>query len=199
MGGANGPDLESVLEGCRQGDPLAWEALVRGYQNRVYGLARNYIREPETARDVAQEVFLRIYRKLAFCPPAAEFLPWMLAIARNACIDHLRRMNARKAERFDSAAEAVDTLVDSRPSPEEGCERSLLRRRIRRALDQVTALNREIIVLKEIQGLSLEEVAAILKVPLGTIKSRAHRARFELAHVLMGMDAPLAGAGRRED
>lgn len=197
MQGPDDPRLESVLEGCRRGDPLAWELLVRRYQNRVYGLARTYVADPEEARDLAQEVFLRIYRKLAACPPAHEFLPWILAVTRNACIDHLRRRRSRPVGAGESPAAVVGVLPHPGPGPEEACERSLLKDRIRRALGRLTALNREILILKEIQGLTLEEISRLLKVPLGTLKSRSHRARLELAEVLLGTGA--SPDGGRED
>ncbi len=197
MAGPDDPTLESILEGCRRGDPLAWELLVRRYQARVYGLARTYVPDPEDARDLAQEVFLRIYRKLSTCPPAAEFLPWMLAVTRNACIDHLRGRRCRPGGVADSPPAVFETLQDPAPGPEESCERSLLKNRIRRALHHLTALNREILVLKDIQGLTLEEIAGLLRVPLGTLKSRAHRARLELAGVLAGMG--VQSGARRED
>ena len=100
-----------LLRRCRQGDELAWEALVRRFQGRVYGIALHYLRDAEEARDLAQEIFVRVYRKLGTYRDEDAFLPWLLRVARNACIDHLRRQAARpsgSAVPIDSAGEVAD-------------------------------------------------------------------------------------------
>ena len=88
-------DLAGLLERCRRGDELAWELLVRQFQGRIYGVAYHYVGNSEDARDLAQEIFVRIYQKLGQLPDADAFLPWSIRITRNACIDHLRRRKAR--------------------------------------------------------------------------------------------------------
>ena len=88
-------DLSAILRRCREGDELAWEALVRQFQARIYGLAYHFVGNAEDARDLAQETFIRLYQNLALCPDENGFLPWIIRIARNACIDHLRRKKAR--------------------------------------------------------------------------------------------------------
>jgi RNA polymerase sigma-70 factor (ECF subfamily) len=186
-------DLATLLERCRGGDELAWEALVRQHQSRVYGVALHYLGNAEDARDVAQEIFVRIYKKLDSCSEASRFLPWMLRIARNACIDHIRRRHARPPRR-DIPAEEMHDLASSAPGPEEHWREDSRKRLLHLAIQKLSDLNREIILLKEIQGLSLEEIASMLNVPVGTVKSRSNRARLELARKVLALSGERYGA-----
>lgn len=111
-------NLDLILQRCRTGDELAWEALVREYQSRVYGIAYYYVNEEEEARDLAQDVFVRIYRNIATCPDAHLFVPWMIRICRNACVDHLRRKKARPPLQDLPAAE-MRNLRSKGLDPEE--------------------------------------------------------------------------------
>ena len=83
-------DLTLLLDRCRRGDELAWEALVREYQGRVYGIAYGYTGDPDDARDLAQDIFIRVYKRLDSCREPDRFLPWLIRLARNAAVDHLR-------------------------------------------------------------------------------------------------------------
>ena len=179
-------ELADLLTLCRQGDDLAWEALVRLYQGRVYSLAWHYVRNQEEARDVAQEAFVRLYDKLSTFEDPATFLPWMLRLTRNVCIDHLRRVRARPpaSDLVLGAGEGEIDVADDRPTPEREAETSSRRRLLQRALQRLSDPYREMILLKEIQGLPLEEIASMLDLPLGTVKSRSNRARLELARAV---------------
>lgn len=179
-------DLESIVARCRQGDALAWEALVREYQGRIYAVAFHYLRDAEEARDLAQDVFVKVYQKLDTFEGGA-FLPWLLRLARNAAIDRTRRRKARPPASDVPAAEST-TLADARPSPEQAWLTDANKRLVHRALGEMSEQNREIILLKEIQGLGLNEIAGLLGVPLGTVKSRSNRARLELARKVVALD-----------
>lgn len=180
-------ELATLLERCREGNELAWEALVRSYQGRVFGLAVHYLGDPEEARDVAQEIFVRIFRKLDDCTDATRFVPWMLRIARNACIDHIRRRKARPPA-HDVPVDDVLDLAASTPGPDDELYDSSRKQLVHRGIQSLGDLNREVLVLKEIQGLSLEEIAKLLEIPLGTVKSRCNRARLELARKLTALN-----------
>jgi RNA polymerase sigma-70 factor (ECF subfamily) len=179
-------DVPALVDRCRAGDELAWEAFVRQFQGRVYAVACSYVATREEARDVAQDVFVRLYEKRRLWPPADDFLPWMFRTARNLCIDQLRRVKARPAG-VDASEELLTRVPDEGRDPESQSEAASARTVVWRGLKRLTAISREIIVLRDIQGLSLEEVAGVLKVPQGTIKSRTNRARLELARVLSEM------------
>jgi RNA polymerase sigma-70 factor (ECF subfamily) len=180
-------DLSFILTQCKAGDALAWEALVRQFQSRVYGIAYHYLGNAEDARDLAQEIFVRIYRNIVACADAAMFLPWMIRISRNACIDHLRRKKARPHAR-EVALDDTAGLRAQGNTPEQQWTADSRKRLIYRALAELSGLNREIILLKDIQGMQLDEIAVLLKVPLGTVKSRSNRARIELARKVLALD-----------
>ena len=172
-----------LLDRCRAGDELAWEALVRRFQARVHGLALLYLGDREEARDCAQDVFVRVYRHLDDCREADGFLPWLLRITRNAAIDRQRRHRARPTGRSVPLEEA-ESIAAPGPDPAEELRATGRRARGRSALERLGSLNREIVILKEIQGLSFESVAGMLGIPVGTAKSRSNRARLELARML---------------
>lgn len=184
-----GADPERALvERCRRGDDLAWEQLVRRCQGRVYGLAWHYLGNVEDARDATQEAFVRVYRQLdAF--EGGRFLAWLLRIARNLCIDQLRRRKARPPTEDLRADEGDKTApADSAPNPEQAWLTDGRKRTVHAALSRLSDASREMILLKEIQGLRLDEISTLLGLPLGTVKSRSSRARAELARQVVAID-----------
>jgi RNA polymerase sigma-70 factor (ECF subfamily) len=186
-------DLQLLLERCREGDELAWEALVRQFQGRVYGIACHYLGSGEDARDMAQEIFVRIFQNLHICRDAQWFLPWAMRISRNLCIDQLRRRKARPPA-HDIDVDDMRDLPSRGLNPEEQWAEDSRKQLVHRALRDLTDLSREIIILRDIQGLPLEEIALLLKVPLGTIKSRCNRARIELARRVQALTNDAAEA-----
>jgi RNA polymerase sigma-70 factor (ECF subfamily) len=178
-------DVATLLDRCRRGDALAWEALVRTYQSSVYAVTRHYLRDPEEARDVAQDVFIRLYERLDAVGSSDTFKAWLLQIARNASLDRMRRIKARPPV-SDVPVEYV--LLASGDDPEKSANDEARERLLRRAVAELSERSREILLLKEIQGLKFEEVAELLGLPLGTVKSRSNRARVELAAVVRRLD-----------
>ena len=188
-------DDNLLVEHCRLGDDSAWEQLVRRYQGRVFAIALHYLRDREEARDAAQEVFIKIYRGFGKLEPGRAFLPWMLRLARNCCIDRIRRLKVRTPAISIPVEESLD-LSAVGPTPEE---RSLMGDReaiLYQALGRISEKNREMILLKEIQELEMKEVAEILDLPIGTVKSRSSRARVELAKAVLAIDGNYGGAHR---
>ncbi len=179
-------DLVELLERCRQGDELAWEVLVRQYQSKICAIAYTYVGSADEARDLAQDIFIRVYRRLDTCRDADRFQAWLVQIARNACLDHLRRIKARPP-RQDIPAEEMYDLVAEQPDPEQQWLQGARKKMVFKALQTLSAINREIILLKDMQGLPLEEIARLLNVPIGTVKSRSNRARIELARAVQGL------------
>jgi len=179
-------DRVELLERCRSGDELAWEALVRQEQGRICSIALGYVGDQDEALDVAQEIFVRVWKRLSSCTDLERFGPWLMSIARNACLDHLRRRKARPPRQDVPAAEMHDLRAGG-PTPEDDWLRTTRQRLVHRALGRLSDLNREIILLKDIQGLALEEIAGMLELPLGTVKSRSSRARTELAQAIVDL------------
>ncbi len=187
--------LAEILNRCRQGDELAWESLVRQFQSRVYGIAFHYAGDADDARDLAQEIFVRIYRHLDLCTGEHMFVPWLIRITRNACIDFLRRRRVRPA----AADRSEEDLASARApglNPEEHWIADSRKRLIYSAFRKLTTLNREVIILREILELPLEQIAEVLGVPLGTIKSRVSRARIELTQKVMALGIQREDLGR---
>ena len=190
-------ETEQLVDRCRQGDDLAWEHLVRTFQGRVYGLAYHYIRDADEARDLAQEIFVRVYQKIDTFS-GNEFLPWLMRLARNLCIDRLRRLKARPPAHDVPVEDEGRTLAAAGPNPEQAWLTDTRKRLVYDTLQRLTEPNREIILLKDIQGLTFDEIAEMLRVPVGTLKSRSHRARAELARHVLAVD-PSYGTGGRTD
>ncbi len=181
-------EIGALLERCREGDDLAWEALVRRFQGRVYALALQYLRDPEDARDTAQEIFIRLYERLDSFSGGSEFLPWLIRVARNACIDRLRRRGARPPAAAEGPGDTVELMAARDASPEAEAIAGSRRGLLMRAIGCLTENHRELILLHEIHGLKLDEVASMLALPLGTVKSRSNRARLELAAEVRRLD-----------
>ena len=184
-------DYSDLIARCRQGDDLAWEALVRRLEGRVFAIALHFLRDREEARDAAQDIFIKLYEKLHTVREDKPFLAWVMQLSRNSCIDRLRR-NSVRTPAHSVALENAPELTVSTPSPEEDCLESARDRLVYRALGTLSERNREMIVLKDIQEMKLIEIADLLSAPLGTIKSRWSRARVELAKAIRRLE-PSAG------
>jgi RNA polymerase sigma-70 factor (ECF subfamily) len=181
-------DPATLLQRVRVGDELAWEAFVRQHQGRIFGLAYHYTGHAEDARDLAQETFVHIYRNLSRLPEEPGLLPWILCITRNLCMDFFRRRKARPPA-WDIPVEALGHLSAPEAGPMEVIQSQARKAVVHRALRELTDLNREMILLKDIHGLPLEQIASLLGIPLGTAKSRSNRARLELAEKLVARGA----------
>ncbi len=185
-------ELAILLPRCQAGDELAWEAFVRRFQGRIYGMACAYTGHRDDARELAQDVFVRLYETRSRWPEAERFVPWLVLTSRNLCVDYLRRRKARtKAGEVELEQAALQAGTE--PNPEEQAETGGRRFMVWTALRRLTAISRDIIVLRDVQGLSIAEVASALRIPVGTVKSRASRARVELAEHVLALSRPVAG------
>jgi RNA polymerase sigma-70 factor (ECF subfamily) len=186
-------DFVTLLDGCRAGDAHAWEAFVRRMQGRLFALAYSYAGDREDARDLAQEIFVRLYEARGQWPSGDEFLPWLFRVARNRSVDYLRRRSVRRP-----AGAADEALLADLPDPSPGAETRAIesdrRGLLHAALRGLSAINREIVVLRDVHGLDVKQVASILGVPVGTVKSRASRARVELAERVLALARGRGGA-----
>ena len=187
------PSDADLIQRTLAGERDAFELVVRRYQDRAYWAAAHLLGDAEEARDVAQEAFLRAYRALARFDFGMSFYTWLYRIVVNLCIDHLRRRKARPPVE-DLAIESGLELEADGPTPEEASDEQTRRRLLYRALDGMKEDNREIILLKDIQGLKLEEIARMLALPIGTVKSRSNRARIELAKRVVALDPAYGSA-----
>ena len=178
-------DPAELLKRCSQGNELAWEVLVRQHQGRICAIAYGYLGDQDEAFDLAQEIFVRVYQRLHTCDDPEKFISWLTRIARNACIDHLRRMKARPP-RQDIPSDEMHNLAGASSNPEQDWVRNSRKKMVFKAMQELSEINREIILLKDIQELPLDEIATMLDLPVGTVKSRSNRARIELARIIAG-------------
>lgn len=178
-------DDAPLIDRCRSGDPLAWEALVRRYQGRVYGLALHYLGDAEEARDAAQEVFVKVYRELERAGSPDRFLPWLIRVTRNTCLDEHRRR--RRRVRVVDLDEGLGVAAED-PTPEETWQSKRQIDLLKRAMADLGERSREILSLQWIAGISVREAAAVLRIPVGTAKSRLNRARAELVRRVLELE-----------
>ena len=183
---------EELVESCLTGDGPAWEALVKRHQDRVLNLAYQFTGDRDEARDLAQEIFVRLYLRLDRYDRARPFRTWFNSLARNLCIDHYR--SRREKQRLATVAlEDPAVVASAGPPPDRRLERREQREMVLSALDSLSATLREAIVLKDLQQMPLEEVARALGLPIGTVKSRVFRARIELGRAILRL--PQTGGG----
>ncbi len=171
------------------GDTAAFGELVSRYQNRLYHSLVHMLGSAEDAKDVAQDAFVLAFQKLSTFRGDAQFYSWLFRIAMNAAVNFRRRVRSLGAS-IDAAKERIgtepaDLRRDARP--EQPLEQAERQRIVRAALAQLSDEFRTPLVLCEMEGLKYEEIAELLKCPIGTVRSRIHRARLELREKLQRM------------
>ena len=183
LAGAVAPEDAILLEGLRRGDESAYEALIQRFERPVYNLISRLVDDPADADDAVQEVFLKVFRKVGWFRGQSSLKTWMYRIAINEARNQ-RRWFGRHRQRevgLDPApgetAGYANWLEDQQPSPFDIALDHETRELIEDALNQVSPAFRAALVLREIEGLSYEEIAEILEVSLGTVKSRIMRGR----------------------
>jgi RNA polymerase sigma-70 factor (ECF subfamily) len=178
------PD-QILVRSARGGDTDAYGELIRRYQDRVYNLIYGLIQNHDDALDLTQDVFVRAHTSLSRFREDAVFYTWLYRIALNACIDFKRRKQ-RFIEPFsldgDRLGDTGFEAPDRRPSnqPDRALENKELGRLLRRAIASLSEPLRIAVVLHDVEGLQQKEIADLLDVPIGTVKSRIQRARYEL-------------------
>ncbi len=172
-------DAELVRQTLTKSDLNSYDCLVKRYQKQVYNLALHTLGNSEDAGDVVQETFLRAYNKLHTFRQDASFLTWLYKIASNLCIDQIRARNSRSALSLDvETGEGREPVAESRTSnPENIVVRNNLQEIIQREVLQLPERYRMVIVMRHLQDMSVEEIARILEIPDGTVKTHLFRGR----------------------
>jgi len=176
------------IQAAQQGDADAFEALVTRYEKQVYALAFRLCGNAEDATDAAQEAFLAAWQGLPFFRGEASFSTWLYRLTHNACVSLLRRENRHQAmagPSLDDEETHLDLPSSAISSPESEAERAELREDIEKALQAMTPEHREVLILREIHQRSYDEIAEILDLDLGTVKSRINRGRKQLRNFLL--------------
>ena len=166
-----------LIDRYLRGDGRAFSELVARHRDLIYNLCRRTVGVAEEAEDLTQEIFIRLLDKVGLWRGEAKFTTWLYRLALNHCRDHLRR-------RRPETVVADDALADFMPGPESRAETGDLRERVQQALMSLPVDWRAVVFLRDIEGLSYSEIAAILEIELGTVKSRLARARLALARIL---------------
>lgn len=182
-------DDRELVERARAGDSSAFEVLVTKYQQRVYNLALRMTGNEEDAFDLSQEAFIKAWRGLETFQFDAQFSTWLYRLTSNACLDFLRAQKRRKTVSLtyedDEGEETQIDVVDPAPDPEQAALASEDRELLRCALDALDDESREIITLRVIDDLRYDQIAEVLGVKEGTVKSRLSRAREKLKKKLL--------------
>ena len=175
------------------GDAAAWQEIVQQYHRRIYNICYRFSGSPDDASDLTQEVFIKVYRTLSsFDGTRAGFMTWVTTVTRNLLVDHFRK---GKYDRITDSLEATpgnqedgltvgEQLEDHSPSPEEQVQSQQTRKMVQTALQQLSPELREAVILRDLQDMDYKEIALVLKIPEGTVKSRINRGRTELARLL---------------
>jgi len=185
-------DWSQIVRRCMDGDSGAWAELVREHHRRVYGLCYRFTGSSADAEDLTQDVFLKIYSNLSsFDTGRGSLQVWITTMTRNLLVDNFRRTKNQRAtssldDGWDQTEELkpVDRLTAHGPSPHELAAHKELQKMVQNALSHVSVELREAVILRDLQDMDYKEIAQVLGIPEGTVKSRISRGRAELARLL---------------
>ncbi len=181
-----------LLVRLRRGEPEAFEALVRSHQDRLYDFCVRMLGDREEASDLVQDIFVSAHQHLPRFREDSKLSTWLLRIAKNHCINRLkylkRRGRGRSEEYGEQSEGALQEALGSAPGPEAALESAREQARVQAALSRLEPDARMLVALRDIEGLSYEEIVSITELALGTVKSRLHRAREKLADLLGALE-----------
>jgi RNA polymerase sigma-70 factor, ECF subfamily len=189
--------LGKLVRQCMAGDQQAWQQLVVSQHRRIYAICYRFTGSASDAEDLTQDVFLKLYRNLAsFDTQKGSFQTWITTLARNLLVDHFRRTRLDRATDSldasssfeDDGPSLADRLADPRPSQESHAAGLELKVRIQQALAQLSPELREAVVFRDLEDMDYKEIAQVLRIPEGTVKSRISRGRGELARLLQRIE-----------
>ena len=182
-----------LVRRCVAGDSAAWEEIVQTYNRRIYNICYRFAGSGDDAEDLTQEVFIKMYRTLSsYDPGKGAFVTWVTTITRNLLVDHFRKTKQdRMTDSIDSTASEhedaqplSDQIVDKSAPPDAHVRSREVGEVVHAALAKLSPELREALILRDLQDMDYREIASVLKVPEGTVKSRINRGRAELARLL---------------
>src|SRR5438132_8174887 len=182
------PDDHRLIADCLQGRTAAFGELVHRYQDRLYNCIYRLVDNEEDAQDIIQEAFLNAYQSLDRFKGDSQFFTWLYRIAFYASFSLKRKQRAALARKTGRVGTGVSEPLDASESsrPEYALEKLEQQRRVQQALNRLSPEHRTVLILKDMDGQKYETMAEILQVPIGTVRSRLHRARLELRELLQG-------------
>jgi RNA polymerase sigma-70 factor, ECF subfamily len=182
-----------LVRRCVAGDAAAWEEIVQRYHRRIYNICYRFAGSGDDAEDLTQEVFIKMYRTLqSYDLERGAFMTWVTTITRNLLVDHFRKSKQdRMTDSIDSApSEHEDAMPlseqiqDTALTPDARAQSREVKETVHKALQKLSPDLREAVILRDLQDMDYKEIAVVLKVPEGTVKSRINRGRAELARLL---------------
>ena len=185
--------VNALVRRCVTGDAAAWQEIVQQYHRRIYNICYRFSGSPDDASDLTQEVFIKMYRTLStFDTTRASFMTWVTTVTRNLLVDHFRK---GKYDRITDSLEATpgnqddglslaEKLEDPSAGPEAGVRSQEAQTLVHQALRKLSPELREAVILRDLQDMDYKDIALVLNIPEGTVKSRINRGRTELARLL---------------
>ena len=185
--------VNGLVRRCVAGDAVAWEEIVQRYHRRVFNICYRFAGTSDDAQDLTQEVFIKMYRTLnSYDVERGAFMTWLTTMTRNLLVDHFRKtkqdrvtdsIDAAPSEHED-AMPLSDRIEDQSAPPDARVQSREAREAVHQALQKLSPELREAVILRDLQDMDYRDIAAVLKVPEGTVKSRINRGRAELARLL---------------
>ncbi len=186
-------ETSALVRRCLQGDGHAWQQIVELQHRRVYGLCYRFTGSAGDAEDLTQDVFLKVYRNLkTFDIERGSFPTWLTTLTRNLLVDHFRRTRVEQTthsldagwEGPEGPSSPAEKIRTEQPDPLQNCMDRELQALVQQALLQVSPELREAVILRDLKDMDYKEIAEVLRIPEGTVKSRISRGRMELARLL---------------
>lgn len=175
------------IQSFQAGDQQAFEELIRPHEKKVYNIALKLVKNEHDAYDLAQEALLKVYRALENFEYKSNFSTWLYRITYNTCLDFLRKEKKNWQVSLDDEKEDGVKLEieDKSPTPEIAFEAKMTRQMISEAMDELDEVQRAVVVLRDVEGLTYDEIASLTDLNIGTVKSRINRGRTKLKALLM--------------
>ena len=182
-----------LVRRCVSGDAAAWEEIVQKYHRRIYNICYRFAGSGNDAEDLTQEVFIKMYRTLnSYDGDRGAFMTWVTTITRNLLVDHFRKTKQERmtdsldtvSSEHDDAMPLSEQIPDRGPAPDSRVQSHEAGKTVHQALQKLSPELREAVILRDLQDMDYREIATVLKVPEGTVKSRINRGRAELARLL---------------
>lgn len=186
-------DIEDILiRKSKKGDIDAFEELIRNYQKKSYNISLKMLKNPEDAMDVSQEALIKVYKSIKNFENKSSFSTWMYRIVVNTCLDFIKK-NKKNLLYLDKPIETEEgnikmEVIDDYNTPENILEKKLTKKLVRDSINMLKDEYKSIIILRDMEGFSYEEISKILDIPIGTVKSRIKRARDNLKIIIINSE-----------
>ena len=174
-------EIAELIHSLRQGNMAAFDKIVLRYQKQIYNLALNYVKSSEEAKDLTQDIFIAVYKALPTLRDESKFTTWFFQVAMNHCRNRYKKLR-RRGYFSNKSIDDEESYYEpaGQDEPARNIERQNLQKLVRKVIAEMPESEKEILILRDIQELSYEEVSETLGIPLGTVKSKLNRARSSL-------------------